>query len=80
MSEFLTVLRTSDLAPGEMKVVALNGTEVVIANMNGLFCAFSNLCPHEAGPLGEGDLEGEIVTCPWHNSRFSVRTGASSME
>jgi len=75
MGEFLTALRTSELSPGEMKVVELGGTEVVIANVGGRFCAFSNQCPHEEGPLGDGDLEGEIVTCPWHFSRFNVRTG-----
>lgn len=75
MSEFVTVLRASDVAPGEMKVIDFDGAEVVIANVNGLFCAFNNLCPHEDGPLGDGELDGEIVTCPWHHSRFNVRTG-----
>jgi nitrite reductase/ring-hydroxylating ferredoxin subunit len=75
MTDFQTVLRTSDLAPGEMKVLALVGAEVVIANVSGHFFAFSNVCPHEEGPLGEGDLEGDIVTCPWHSSRFNVRSG-----
>lgn len=75
MTGFHPVLKTSQLAAGQMKLADLGGTEIVIANVNGVFCAFSNLCPHEEGPLGEGDLEGEIVTCPWHFSRFNVRTG-----
>ena len=58
-----------------MKVIDLDGQEVVIANVNGAFYAFSNTCTHEGGPLGEGELEGETVTCPWHFTKFNVKTG-----
>ena len=43
--------------------------------MAGAFHAIDNTCTHEAGPLGEGALVGEIVTCPWHYTEFNVRTG-----
>lgn len=75
MAEFKSVLKTSDVAPGEMKLVDLDGTEVVVANVDGAFCAFGNLCPHEDGPLVEGELDGDIVTCPWHFTEFNVRSG-----
>jgi nitrite reductase/ring-hydroxylating ferredoxin subunit len=75
MAEFVSVLDAAEIAPGEMKVVTVEGTEVVVANAGGRLCAFRNLCPHEEGPLSEGTLEGTIVTCPWHFSRFDVTTG-----
>ncbi|MCC6982806.1 MAG: Rieske 2Fe-2S domain-containing protein [Bauldia sp.] len=75
MAEFVSVLKTGEVSPGEMKVVTVGDTEIVVANAGGRLCAFRNLCPHEEGPLSEGTLEGTIVTCPWHFSRFDVTTG-----
>lgn len=75
MTDFASVLKTSDIAPGEMKLVTVDGAEIVVANVNGGFCAFGNLCPHEEGPLVEGELDGDSVICPWHFTRFDVRTG-----
>ena len=75
MAGFQTVASASELAPGEMKLVDLDGEEVVIANVEGAYFAFSNTCSHEGGPLVEGELDGHIVTCPWHATPFNVRTG-----
>lgn len=75
MSDFVSVLKTSELAPGEMKLVDVGGIDVVVANVDGRFCAFGNVCPHEEGPLVEGELDGDVVTCPWHFTEFNVLTG-----
>ena len=75
MAEFQTVARASEIAPGEMKLVDVDGEEVVIANVDGEYFAFSNTCTHEGGPLVEGELDGDIVTCPWHSTPFNVKTG-----
>ena len=75
MTEFRTVARASDLTPGEMKLVEIEGSEVVIANVDGAYFAFSNTCSHEGGPLAEGELADDVVTCPWHFTPFNVRTG-----
>ncbi len=75
MAEFQKVARASEMAPGEMKLVEVDGDEVVIANVDGEYFAFSNTCTHEGGPLVEGELDGDIVTCPWHSTPFNVRTG-----
>ncbi len=75
MAEFQTVASASDLAPGEMKLADVDGEEVVIANVDGEYVAFSNTCTHQGGPLVEGDLAGDTVTCPWHFTPFNVRTG-----
>ena len=74
MAEFQTVTKTSDVPPGQMKVVNLGGEEIAIANVDGIYFAFGNFCPHEGGPLGEGELEGTAVTCPWHFTVFDVTT------
>jgi nitrite reductase (NADH) small subunit len=59
-----------------------NGLEVVVGerivalfNVNGNFFALDGVCPHQGGPLAEGEISGCIVTCPWHGWQFDVRTG-----
>ncbi len=75
MAEFQTVAKASDVAAGDMKLVMVDGEELVIANVGGEFFAFSNTCPHEGGPLSEGELDGDLVACPWHFTIFNVRSG-----
>ncbi len=75
MSEFRTAARASEIAVGEMMQVDVDGEEVVIANVEGEYFAFSNTCTHEGGPLVDGELAGVIVTCPWHFTPFNVKTG-----
>lgn len=77
MPNFVKVGNASDLKPGENKVVNVNGTEVALFNVGGEFFAMTNTCPHRGGPLGEGFLESDVVTCPWHGWKFNVKTGVS---
>jgi nitrite reductase (NADH) small subunit len=77
MGDFVKVAQTSDLAPGECKTVSVNGQEIALFNVDGKFYALDNTCPHQGGPLGEGMLDGTVVTCPWHGWRFDVCTGVS---
>ena len=78
MPNFVKVASISDLKPGENKVVNVNGTDVALFNIGGEFFATSNICLHRGGPLGEGFLEGDVVTCPWHGWRYDVKTGANA--
>lgn len=76
MPDFQRVASTDEIPPGEMKVVEVNGEEVVVANVDGEFVCFSNHCSHRGGPLGEGMLlDGGVVECPFHGGQFNVRTG-----
>ena len=75
MGEFLAVAKVSGISRGKMKLVDLGGEEVVVANVDGTFYAFGNLCPHFNGPLVRGKLRGFKVTCPWHRSVFDVKSG-----
>jgi nitrite reductase/ring-hydroxylating ferredoxin subunit len=70
---FLKVAKVSEVPDGEMKIVS-DGLAVV-ANADGDFYAFGNVCPHASGPIGDGFLEGCVVECPWHAGRWDVRTG-----
>ena len=79
MPNFVKVASSGDLKPGENKVVDVNGTEVALFNVDNEFFAISNTCLHRGGPLGEGFLEGDTVTCPWHGWKYNVKTGANAM-
>lgn len=79
MPKTVKVAQTTDLASGEGKVVNADGTDVALYNVNGKFHAINNTCLHRGGPLGEGLLEGEIVTCPWHGWKYNVTTGTNVM-
>jgi nitrite reductase/ring-hydroxylating ferredoxin subunit len=70
-----TRLSLSELAEGTMKAVELDGEDVVVANVGGRCYAFGGVCTHDGGPLAEGELEGDKVTCPWHFTEFDVKTG-----
>jgi nitrite reductase/ring-hydroxylating ferredoxin subunit len=64
MAEFVRVGSLADLKPGEARSVDVKGTQVALFNVEGQVCATANTCAHRGGPLGEGSLEGRIVTCP----------------
>ncbi len=72
---FVRAASKNDLPAGKICEVQVNGTAVALANVAGKFCAISGICMHEAGPLGEGELDGQVVTCPWHGWQFDVTTG-----
>ena len=56
-------------------MVEVNGTEIALFNLQGNFYAINNTCPHRGGPLSEGEIEGEQVTCPWHGAIFNIKSG-----
>jgi len=58
-----------------MKKVNVGGEDVLVANVDGQFYAIASSCTHQGGPLDEGELEGTMVTCPWHGGQFDVTTG-----
>lgn len=76
MSEFKTIAQLSDIEPGSLKHVEIDDdTEVCLANIDGTIYAINGQCTHEGGPLGEGELDGKIVMCPWHGGEFDMTTG-----
>jgi nitrite reductase/ring-hydroxylating ferredoxin subunit/uncharacterized membrane protein len=66
---------STDFPEGELRRVSANGMAVLMVRRGGQLFAVSNTCSHAGGPLDEGSLDGMVVTCPWHGSRFDVRSG-----
>ena len=73
--DFAKVADTTDIQPSHMKEVQVDGESICIINVDGKYYAIGNICTHEGGPLADGTLEGYEVECPWHASKFDVRTG-----
>jgi nitrite reductase/ring-hydroxylating ferredoxin subunit len=76
MAEFVRVVGTADVKPGQGIVAEVNGKTLAVFNVDGNFHAIDNTCIHRGGPLGEGDVDGNVVTCPWHGWQYNVATGA----
>ena len=74
-SEYVRVAGKADIADGKMRKVTLHDKEILIANVDGNYYAIGNECTHYGGDLSQGTLEGNIVTCPNHKSRFDVTSG-----
>lgn len=70
------VLHKDALDPGRIIEIIIGGTAIAVANVDGTYHAISNACAHADGPLGEGTMDGPIVTCPYHGWQFDVRDGA----
>ncbi len=68
-------MMAADIPPGTCKTGRVNGKDVAVFNVDGEFYAVQANCTHAGGPLCEGSIWGDIVTCPWHTSEFNVRTG-----
>ncbi len=75
MPDFITVAKIADLKPGQAKIILAGGQEIALFNVGGSFYATSNVCLHMAGPLGEGDLSDQVVSCPYHGWQYDVKTG-----
>ncbi len=77
MGNFVEVAKVEEIPVGKMKGVTAGGKEILVVNYEGKFYAIGKICTHQGGDLSKGKLEGEIVTCPRHGSKFDVTTGIS---
>src|SRR5574342_1311685 len=73
--EFVEIAPVSELPNGERLFIDVGDTPVVIFNIAGQYFAISDVCSHDDGPVGDGDLEGYNIVCPRHGAEFDVRTG-----
>lgn len=75
MSDLVEVGEISEMLDGTMKVVMVKGHEILLARVGEKYHAADNRCPHMGGKLSQGKLEGTVVTCPKHGSRFDLSDG-----
>lgn len=68
----------SDLPPGSVKQVYVEGSPVCVANVDGEVYAVSDTCTHARVPLSGGSLEGRQIVCPWHMAMFDLKTGRAT--
>ena len=76
---FLRAAKKDEVPPGSIREFMLNGKTVAVANVDGKFFCIDNTCLHRGGPLGQGELEGNVVTCPWHGWQYDVASGKTTM-
>lgn len=72
---YVRVGPVEEIPVGTMKMYKIGRTQVTVANVRGKFYAFNNICLHRAGPLVEGRLLGNKVTCSWHAWMYDITTG-----
>jgi nitrite reductase (NADH) small subunit len=80
VGQLVTVARVGEVPPGTARIVRAGERALALFNVGGRFYATQNECLHLKGPLGDGELEGPVVTCPWHGYQYDVRTGENEFD
>ncbi len=75
MPDWIKVAQENQIPSGQVKVVEAQGKRLALAHVEDRYYALEDLCTHDDGPLGEGELIGDLVECPRHGARFDVKTG-----
>ena len=75
MADWVKVARTDEVSEGRAKRVEAQGQRLALARVDGQVYAVQDLCTHDNGPLGDGEVIGETIECPRHGARFDVKTG-----
>lgn len=73
--DFVEIGPVGELPPGERLFVDIEGKSIVIFNIAGGLFSIADVCSHDDGPVGEGDLREYSISCPRHGAEFDVRTG-----
>jgi nitrite reductase/ring-hydroxylating ferredoxin subunit len=68
--------RINDVLVGDLKQFNIRGNEILVVNVNGQFVCLEARCTHAGAPLAEGAISGDVLTCPWHGSRFNIKNGS----
>ncbi len=75
MANFVRAIDKNDLQPGERIVIEFDGLFVAVFRVGDQYFAIEDICTHDDGPLGDGEIDGHEVECPRHGGRFDIRTG-----
>jgi len=74
-AEYTRIGNVSDFPTGTLRTVIVSEDSILVANVNGKLYAMSNSCTHRGAPLNDGELDHDVVICPWHGGQFNVATG-----
>ena len=77
---FVKVGTIDALPSGKVMEAEVGGNMYAICNLGGELSAFEGVCPHAGGPLGQGNLDGNLLICPWHGWEYDCRTGANDYD
>ena len=77
MAGFEKVAQTGDISSGQCKQIDVGGKKIALFNVDGTYHAIDDTCTHVGGPLSEGSIAGNVVTCPWHGATFDVTSGST---
>lgn len=75
MSEFVPVIKTSELPEAGKTVVEVGDRIVALFHVSGTFWALDDVCTHDGGTLAGGELDGHAIACPRHGAKFDIRDG-----
>ena len=79
MSDWIEIAREPECPPGTALERVAGDRIVALYNVDGAYYAIDGVCPHQGGPLGQGELTGAVVTCPWHGWQFDVTSGCHQL-
>jgi len=75
MPDFVRVTKTSEIPDPGKRIFEIEDRLIVVFHVSGKFYALDDVCTHDGGPLGEGELEGFCIACPRHGAKFDIRDG-----
>jgi nitrite reductase (NADH) small subunit len=79
MPRFVKMATLTELPAGAALEVEHEGRVYALYNIDGVVSAIDGICPHQGGPLVDGQVDGTTVTCPWHGWQFDIRTGSTPL-
>ncbi|MCB1864590.1 MAG: non-heme iron oxygenase ferredoxin subunit [Chromatiales bacterium] len=77
MADWVDVARVGEIADGAHAIAEIDDTRIAVFNLGGEYFAIEDVCTHDYECLTGGDVEGDVIVCPRHGARFSIRTGAA---
>jgi 3-phenylpropionate/trans-cinnamate dioxygenase ferredoxin component len=76
--DFVEIAPADQIPVGERLFVELGGKSIVLFNLAGKLFAIGDICSHDNGPVGDGEIEETEIICPRHGGRFDIRTGKAT--
>jgi nitrite reductase (NADH) small subunit len=77
LAQLIKAARRGEIAEGSCKIIETGGRSIALFLASGQYYAIDNGCMHQGGPLGEGEVYGTRVICPWHGWEYDFSTGCN---